>query len=140
AGESFYNDKIQPLIEELREKQLLELDEGAWLVRLDDYNMPPALMIKKDGGSLYHSRDVAAALYRKRTYNFDKAIYVTDYAQNLHVQQWFKVVELMGYEWAKDLLHVSFGRVNLEGARMATRKGNVVMLEDLLRQAIEKTR
>lgn len=140
AGESFYNDKMAPVIQQLRDKNLLEEDDGAWLVRLDDYNMAPALMLKKDGSSLYHTRDVTAAIYRKNTYDFDKAIYVTDYAQNLHFQQWFKVVELMGYEWAKDLVHVAFGRVSLEGMSLSTRKGNVVKLEDLLKQAIDKTR
>lgn len=139
AGESFYNDKMDPVIQELKDKQLLEQDEGALIVRLDDYGMPPALMVKKDGGSLYHTRDVAAAIYRRNTYQFDKCIYVTDYAQNLHFQQWFKVIELMGYEWAKDLVHVAFGRVSLEGASFSTRKGNVIMLEELLRLAIEKT-
>jgi len=140
AGESFYNDKMEPIIEELKSKNMLEQDEGAWLVRLDEFNMPPALILKKDGSSLYHTRDIAAAFYRKKTYNFDKAIYVVDYAQNLHFQQWFKVIELMGYEWAKDLIHVPFGRVSLEGVSLSTRKGNVVKLEDLLTQAIEKTR
>jgi len=138
TGESFYNDKMDAVIEELREKGLLTEDEGAWIVKLDDYNMPPALMLKKDGSSLYHTRDVTAAIYRKKTFDFDKAIYVTDYAQNLHFQQWFKIIELMGHEWAKDLVHVAFGRVSLEGASLSTRKGNVVKLEELLRQSIEK--
>ncbi|MCC2686193.1 MAG: arginyl-tRNA synthetase [Paenibacillaceae bacterium] len=138
-GESFYNDKTASVIEQLREKQLLEEDEGAHIVRLDAYDMPPAIMLKKDGSSLYHTRDAAAAIYRKNTYDFDKCIYVTDYAQNLHFQQWFKVIELMGYEWGSNLVHVPFGRVSLEGVRMATRKGNVIKLDDLLRQAIEKT-
>ncbi len=139
AGESFYNDKIAPVIEELKNKRLLEEDDGALLVRLDEYNMPPVLILKKDGSSLYHTRDIAAALYRKSTYDFDKAIYVTGAAQNLHFQQWFKVVELMGYEWAKDLIHVPFGQVSLEGAKLSTRKGNVILLEELLQQAISKT-
>lgn len=140
AGESFYNDKMGAVVEELKAKGLLEEDDGAYLVRLDEYNMPPALILKKDGASLYHTRDIAAAFYRKRTYDFDRAIYVTDYAQNLHFQQWFKVIERMGYEWADRLVHVAFGRVNLEGVKFSTRKGNVVLLEELLRQSIEKTR
>lgn len=140
AGESFYNDKMGVVVEELKEKGLLEEDQGAYLVRLDDYNMAPALILKKDGATLYHTRDIAAALYRHKTYGFDKAIYVTDYAQNLHFQQWFKVIDLMGYEWADRLVHVQFGRVNLEGVKFSTRKGNVVLLEELLRQAIDKTR
>ena len=140
TGESFYNDKMGPVIDELKNKQLLVEDEGAWIVRLDSYDMPPALMLKRDGSSLYHTRDVTAAIYRKDTYHFDKAIYVTDYAQNLHFKQWFKVVELMGCEWAKDLVHVPFGRVSIEGMGLSTRKGNVVKLEDVLNKAIEKTK
>ncbi|MDF2720722.1 MAG: arginyl-tRNA synthetase [Paenibacillus sp.] len=140
AGESFYNDKMGVVVDELKRKGLLEEDQGAYLVRLDAYNMAPALILKKDGATLYHTRDIAAALYRQRTYGFDKAIYVTDYAQQLHFQQWFKVIELMGYDWADRLHHVMFGRVNLEGVKFSTRKGNVVLLEELLRQAIDKTR
>lgn len=140
AGESFYNDKMGPVVQELKDKNLLEEDKGALLVRLDEYNMPPALMIKKDGATLYHTRDVTAALYRKKTYDFAKAIYVTGAAQNLHFQQWFKVIELMGYSWAEDLVHVPFGQVSLEGAKLSTREGNVVLLEDILSQAINKTR
>lgn len=140
AGESFYNGRMEAVVAELREKELLEEDGGAWLVRLDTYDMPPALILKKDGSSLYHTRDITAALYRKETYDFRKAIYVTDYAQNLHFAQWFKVVELMGYDWAKDLVHVPFGRVSLEGASLSTRRGNVLKLEDVLNQAIAKTR
>ncbi|GGH21926.1 arginine--tRNA ligase [Paenibacillus segetis] len=138
AGESFYNDKMDPVIQQLKEQNLLEEDQGAWLVRLDSFNMAPALMLKKDGSSLYHTRDVTAAIYRQETYHFDKAIYVTDYSQNLHFQQWFKIIELMDYPWAKDLVHVPFGRVSLEGSGFSTRKGNVIKLEDLLQQAILK--
>lgn len=140
AGESFYNDKMAAVLDELKAKQLLEEDDGALLVRLEDYNMPPALMVKKDGGTLYHTRDVTAAIYRKNTYDFDKAIYVTDAGQSLHFKQWFKVIELMGYDWASRLVHVPFGKVSLEGAKLSTRKGNVINLEDLLTKAIEKTR
>lgn len=140
AGESFYNDKMAGVVVQLKRKDLLVEDEGAWLVHLEDYGMPPALILKKDGSSLYAARDIAAALYRKETYDFDKAIYVTDYAQNLHFQQWFKVVDLMGYEWAKDLLHVAFGRVSLEGMSLSTRKGNIVKLEEVLMQAVAKTK
>ncbi|MFE5319159.1 arginine--tRNA ligase [Paenibacillus sp. NPDC056579] len=140
AGESFYNDKMAAVVDELKQKNLLEEDEGALLVRLDDYNMPPALMIKKDGGTLYHTRDVTAAIYRKNTYDFDKCIYVTDAGQSLHFQQWFKVIELMGYPWANQLVHVPFGKVSLEGAKLSTRKGNVIRLEELLTQSIDKIR
>lgn len=138
-GESFYIDKSRDVVKELQEKGLLAEDEGALIVRLDEWNMPPALIIKKDGATLYHTRDIAAALYRKETYRFDKCIYVTDYAQNLHFAQWFKVIELMGYDWAGQLVHVPFGRVSLEGEGFSTRKGNAVWLEDVLEQAIEKT-
>lgn len=140
TGESFYNDKMGRVITELQERGLLEEDQGAKLVRLDHYNMSPALMLKQDGSSLYHTRDVAAAIYRKETYDFYKAVYVTDYSQSLHFQQWFKVVELMGYPWAEQLVHVTFGRVSLEGTGFSTRKGNIVKLEDLLQQAIAKVR
>jgi arginyl-tRNA synthetase len=139
TGESFYNDKMAEVVQELSNKQLLTEDEGAMIVRLDDYNMPPALIIKTDGATLYHTRDITASLYRKRTYDFDKCIYVVDYAQNLHFAQWFKVVELMGYEWAHKLEHVAFGRVSMEGGGFSTRKGNAIWLEDVLTQAIEKT-
>lgn len=140
TGESFYNDRIDQVIQELRDKHLLVEDQGAWIVKLEEYGMPPALMLKRDGSSLYHTRDIAASIYRKREYKFDKAIYITDYAQNLHFKQWFKIVELMGYEWAKELEHVAFGRVSIEGMSLSTRKGNVVLLEDLLNVAVDKIR
>ncbi|WP_397334175.1 arginine--tRNA ligase [Paenibacillus macerans] len=139
-GESFYNDKTASVTRELRDKQLLEEDGGAWLVKLDAFGMPPALMLKQDGSTLYHTRDVAAALYRKQAYAFHKAVYVTDYSQSLHFKQWFKVVELMGYSWAADLVHVPFGRVDLGGVGLSTRRGNVVKLEELLEQAVMKAR
>ncbi|HHW11626.1 MAG TPA: arginine--tRNA ligase [Firmicutes bacterium] len=139
AGESFYNDKIDAVLDELKEKQLLVESDGAAIVNLEDYGMPPCLILKKDGSTLYATRDIAAALYRKKTYQFVKALYVTGAAQSLHFKQWFKVVELMGYDWAKDLVHIPFGLVSLEGEKLSTRKGRVVLLEDLLRTAIEKT-
>jgi arginyl-tRNA synthetase len=140
AGESFYNDQMEAVIEALKAKELLEEDEGAWLVRLDEFQMSPALILKQDGSSLYHTRDITAAIYRKKTYDFEKAIYVTDYAQNLHFQQWFKVIELMGFGWASQLVHVAFGRVRLEGKSLSTRKGNVLKLEDVLNEAIAKVK
>jgi len=139
AGESFYNDKIGAVVEELKAKNLLTESEGAAIVNLDDYGMPPCLILKKDGSSLYATRDIAAALYRKKTYQFEKALYVTGIAQSLHFQQWFKVVELMGHEWAKDLVHIPFGLVSLKGEKLSTRKGRVVLLEELLTTAIQKT-
>ena len=139
AGESFYNDKMQPVIDELREKNLLEPSEGAYIVRLPD-DMPPCVILKSDGATLYSTRDLAAAFYRRKTYDFYKCLYVVAYQQNLHFKQWFKVVELMGYEWAKDLEHVAFGMVSLEDGTLSTRKGKVVFLQDVLDQAVEKTR
>lgn len=138
AGESFYNDKMQPVIDELKEKNLLEFSDGAFVVRLGD-EMPPCVILKSDGATLYSTRDLAAAFYRKKTYNFDKCLYVVAYQQNLHFKQWFKVVEMMGYEWAKNLEHVAFGMVSLEDGTLSTRKGKVVFLQDVLNQAIEKT-
>ncbi len=138
AGESFYNDKMEPVIEELKHKGLLVSSDGAMIVNLDEYNMPPCLILKSDGSSLYATRDIAAAMYRKKTYDFDKCIYVTATAQDLHFKQWFKVVELMGYEWAKDLKHVGFGMVSLGGAKLATREGNIIYLDDLFSEASKR--
>lgn len=139
AGESFYNDKMQPVIEMLKEKNLLTLSEGAMVVDLEKYDMPPCLILKKDGTSLYATRDLAAAVYRKNTYDFYKCLYVVAYQQNLHFKQIFKVMELMGFEWAKDCVHVPFGMVSLSGAgSLSTRKGNVVFLNDVLDSATAK--
>ncbi len=138
AGESFYYDKTQPVVERLKERNLLIESDGAMIVNLDEYNMPPCLIVKSDGASLYASRDIAAAIYRKETYDFDKCIYVTATAQDLHFRQWFKVVELMGYEWAKNLIHVGFGMVSMGGAKLATREGNIVYLEDLFSEASKR--
>lgn len=139
AGESFYSDKMDAILEELRAKKIVEKSEGAEIVNLEAYGMPPALITKKDGSTLYMTRDLAAAKYRQDTYHFDKNIYVVGSAQKLHFQQWFKVVELMGYEWAKDCVHVEFGMVALEEGSLSTRRGNVVFLEDVLDKATEKT-
>ncbi len=140
AGESFYNDKMQAVVDELKEKGLLKESEGAQIVDLEEYNMPPCLILRSDGGTLYPTRDIAAALYRKKTYNFYRDIYVTALDQNLHFAQWFKVLELMGYDWAKDeLVHVPFGLVSLGDGKLSTRKGHVVLMEDILNAAVEKT-
>ncbi|WP_058486388.1 arginine--tRNA ligase [Defluviitalea phaphyphila] len=138
AGESFYNDKMDKVIEELEQKGLLKESEGAKIVELED--MPPCLITKKDGSTLYATRDITAAIYRKNTYDFNKCIYVTALAQNLHFAQWFKVIEKMGYDWYKDLIHVPFGLVSMETGKLSTRKGNVVLLEEILKEAIEKTK
>ena len=140
AGESFYSDKMDVVIEQLNEKGLLVQSQGTNVVDLEEFNMPPALITKNDGSTLYMTRDLAAAIYRKNTYDFDKCIYVVGSQQSLHFQQLFKVLELMGYEWSKDLIHVPFGMVALEEGTMSTRKGRVVFLEDVLKQAVEKTK
>lgn len=138
AGESFYQDKMAPVIGELREKGLLVESDGAEVVDLEDAGMPPCLILKKDGTTLYATRDLAAAFYRKQTYDFDKCLYVVAYQQDLHFRQLFKVIEKMGYPWYKDMAHVSFGMISYEGQALATRKGNIVYLEDLLQRAIDK--
>ena len=140
AGESFYSDKMDSVIDQIKEKGLLQESQGTNVVDLEEYNMPPALITKNDGSTLYMTRDLAAAIYRKNTYDFDKCIYVVGSQQALHFQQLFKVLELMGFEWSKDLIHVPFGMVALEEGTMSTRKGRVVFLEDVLKQAIEKTK
>ena len=139
-GESFYYDKVPAVVETLREKGLLKIDDGASIVDLEPYGMPPCLILKNDGSSIYPSRDIAAAIYRKETYDFDKCIYVTSAGQSLHFAQWFKVVELMGYDWYDKLVHVPYGTVSIDGAKLATRTGNVVLLKDLFATAIEKAR
>jgi arginyl-tRNA synthetase len=140
CGESFYNDKMDEVIEELKSKNLLTESEGAQVVDLDKYGMPPCLLLKADGATLYATRDIAAALYRKKTYDFYKCLYVVAYQQNLHFRQFFKVIELMGYDWAQKLEHVAFGMVSLEeGGAMSTRKGKVVFLEDVLNRCAEKS-
>lgn len=138
AGESFYNDKMQPVVDELREKGLLKESEGAQIVDLEAYGMPPCIILRSDGASLYATRDIAAAIYRKKTYDFYKCLYVVAYQQNLHFKQFFKVLELMGKEWAKDLVHVAYGMVSLEDGSMSTRKGKVVYLEDVIQKCVQK--
>ena len=138
AGERFYTDKMGPVIDELREKGLLKESEGAQIVDLEPYGMPPCLILRSDGASLYATRDIAAAIYRKNTYDFYKCLYVVAYQQNLHFKQFFKVLELMGKEWAKDLVHVAYGMVSLEDGAMSTRKGKVVWLEDVIAKCVEK--
>lgn len=139
-GESFYSDKMDIVIDIIKDKGLLQESQGTNIVDLEEYNMPPALITKNDGSTLYMTRDLAAALYRKENYDFEKCIYVVGSQQSLHFQQLFKVLELVGFEWAKDMVHVPFGMVALEEGTMSTRKGRVVFLEDVLKQAIEKTK
>ena len=138
-GESFYFDKADAVVAELREKDLLTLDQGAHIVKLDDYNMPPCLILKSDGSTIYATRDIAAAMYRKNTYDFEKCVYVTSAGQSLHFAQFFKVIGLMGHEWENKLVHVPFGTVSIAGTKLSTREGNVVLLEDIFNEAITKT-
>ena len=140
AGESFYSDKMPAVVDELKEKGLLEESEGAMIVNLEDYDLGVALITKSDGSTLYITRDIAAAIYRKQHYDFYKNVYVVASQQNLHFQQWIKIVELLGYDWANDCVHVPFGLVSLEEGTMSTRHGRVVFLEDVLNKAVEKTR
>ncbi len=137
-GESFYRDKVPALVEELNAKGLLKESQGAKVIDLEEYDMPPCLITKSDGGSIYHSCDIAALLYRKKTYDFEKCLYVTGSEQALHFKQVFKAIELMGYEWAKDLVHVPYGLVSLAGAKLSTRTGNIVYAEDILKEAMER--
>lgn len=140
AGESFYSDKMPAAVQLIEDKGLLKDSEGAKIVDLEPYGMPPALIMKKDGSTLYITRDIAAAIYRKETYDFYKNIYVVGTPQELHFRQWGKILELMGFEWAKDCIHVQFGTVSLEDGVLSTRSGRVVFLEDVLNRAIEQTK
>ena len=140
AGESFYSDKMPRFVQELKDKGLMEESRGAQIVNLEEYGLGVALITKSDGSTLYITRDIAAANYRKETYDFYKNIYVVASQQNLHFAQWKKILQLMGYEWEKDCVHVPFGLVSLEEGTMSTRHGRVVFLEDVLNKAVEKTR
>ena len=140
AGESFYNDKMDDVVKFLEEKNILEESNGAKVVMLDEYNMPPCLVVKSDGASIYATRDLAAARYRKEHYNFDKCIYVVGKDQILHFKQVFKTLELAGQEWAKDCVHIPFGVVKFADKKLSTRKGDVVLLEDLLNGAVDNAR
>ena len=138
-GESFYMDKVPALVTELKEKGLLEESQGANIVNLEAYNMPPCLITKSDGSSIYHSRDMAAVLYRKKEFNFSKCIYVTGLEQKLHFSQFFKAIEIMGYAWAEELVHIPYGLVSLEGEKLSTRTGNIIYAEDILHEAIKRS-
>ena len=140
AGESFYSDKMPAVVQELKDKNLLVESNGAEIVDLEPYGLTPAPILKSDGSTLYITRDLACAKYRKATYDFYKNIYVVASQQNLHFQQLKKILELMGYEWSKDIVHVPFGLVSLEEGTMSTRAGRVVFLEDVLNRAIDETR
>ena len=142
TGESFYmrGGLVDEAVEKIRSLGLLKTDNGAQIVDLSEWNMPPCIILKSDGSTIYHTRDIAAVLYRKETYDFDKAIYVTSAQQCLHFAQLFKVIDLMGCPWYKDMVHVPYGTVSVDGAKLATRTGNVVLLKDLFRLSVEKVR
>ena len=140
TGESFYTDKMPAQVEKIRQSGILKIDDGASIVDLSEYNMPPCLILKRDGSTLYPTRDISAAVYRKETFDFDKCVYVTSAGQSLHFAQWFKVVELMGYDWADKLVHVPYGTMSINGAKLGTRSGNVVWLKQLLQMSVDKVR
>lgn len=137
-GESFYFDKVEGLVRDLRAKGLLQESEGAQIVSLDAYDMPPCLILTGDGTTLYHTRDLAAAVYRKQTFQFDRCLYVVGSEQSLHFQQVFKVLELMGYKWAADLEHVKYGLYRFKDGKFSTRKGKVVLFQEVLDEAMAK--
>lgn len=137
-GESFYNDKMDPVLEEIENKGLSSVSQGATIVEFEGDEMPPCLLKKNDGATLYATRDLAAVFYRKNTYNFYKSLYVVAYQQNLHFKQIFKVVEMMGYDWSNNLIHVPFGMVSIEDGKLSTREGNVIFVEDVLNMTVAK--
>ncbi len=139
-GESLYTDKMPAIVDELREKELLKIDDGASIVDLSEWKMPPALILKRDGSTLYPTRDIAAANYRYNTYNFDKCAYVTSAGQSLHFAQWFKVTEMMGRDWASGLVHIPYGTMSFGGEKLASRTGNIILLNDVFDEAVAKAR
>ncbi len=136
-GEAFFSDKMDEVLQILRDKNIVKKDKGAEIVDLSEYNMPNAVITKSDGSTLYVTRDLAAAIYRMREYNFKKNIYVVAYQQDLHFKQWFKILEMMGFEDAKNCEHVNFGMVSLEEGTLSTRQGRVVKLETILDRSRE---
>lgn len=141
-GEAFYSDKMPEVVDILENAGKLEESEGAKVVKLDEYNMPPCLIIKSNGSSTYATRDLAAILYRARTYDFDKALYLTSYEQVLHFKQVFEVAKLLGIDkkYTDGLQHIPFGMVLLPTGKMSTREGKVIKLEDLLNEAIQRAK
>jgi arginyl-tRNA synthetase len=137
AGESFYEPRLEATIERIRQAGLTTVSDQALIVDLQPYNMPPCLLRKKDEATLYATRDLAAAIYRYETYAFTKMLYVVGADQRLHFQQIFKVLELMGFAWAQDCVHVDFGLIKFNDTKMGTRRGNIIFLEDVLDRAVE---
>lgn len=136
-GEAFFNDKMEPVIQELEDKGITEVNEGATIVDLSAEDLPPALIKKSDGATLYVTRDLAAAFYRKNTYDFAKNVYVVGNEQRVHFQQLKAVLSKMGYAWSEDIVHVPFGLITKDGRKLSTRKGDIVLLEDVLKEAID---
>ncbi|WP_306484344.1 arginine--tRNA ligase [Anaerococcus sp.] len=139
-GESYHSEFIPSVIEELKEKDLLVESDGAYIVDLSEFDLPPSIIIKSNGSSAYITRDIATAINRKKVYDFDKNLYVVATQQNLHFQQLFAILKLMGYDFYDDCKHIPFGMVSLKDQTLSTRKGQVVFLEDVLNKAIDKTR
>ena len=137
-GESFYNDKMDEIVELLEEKNLLVEDQGAQVVRLDESDLQPALIKKQDGATLYITRDLAATLFRKRNYDFKQSLYVVGQDQIYHFTQLKAVLNKMGYEWEEDIHHITFGLISIDGEKMSTRRGKVVLLEDVLDEAVQR--
>jgi len=140
AGESFYSDKMDEVVAILDSKGLLEESQNARVVNLEAENMPPCIIVKSDGASIYATRDLAAAIYRKRTYDFDKCIYVVGTPQALHFKQIFTVLKKAGFDWADNCSHVGFGLVKFADKKLSTRSGDVIFLEDVLMESVKKTR
>ncbi|HEM3489958.1 TPA: arginine--tRNA ligase [Streptococcus suis] len=137
-GEAFYNDKMDEGIQILEEKGLLQESKGARIVDLESYNLPPALIMKTDGATLYITRDMATAMYRKRTYDFVKSIYVVGQEQINHFKQLKAVLKEMGFDWSDDMTHITFGLVTKDKKKLSTRKGNIILLEPTLDEAISR--
>ncbi|WP_373233330.1 arginine--tRNA ligase [Cohnella sp.] len=138
TGESFYNDKIDAVVERLSKSGILEQSDGARVVRLDDEQLPPCLILKYDGSTIYAVRDIATALYRKQALKADSILYVVGSEQSLHFQQVFSVLGKMGFDWSRNCLHVPFGLMTVDGKKMSTRKGKVIFLEEVLDEAVQR--
>ena len=139
-GEAFYNDKMDEGVQILEDKGLLKESKGASIVELDDVNLPPAMIKKSDGATLYITRDIATAIYRARTYNFVKNIYAVGQEQSNHFRQLKAVLKKMGFDWSDDMIHVDFGLVTKNRQKLSTRKGNIILLEPTLQEAISRAK
>nr|HAZ5015970.1 arginine--tRNA ligase [Enterococcus faecium] len=139
-GEAFYNDKMDEIVKLLEEKHLLNEDKGAEIVDLSAYDLNPALIKKSDGATLYITRDLAAALYRKRTYDFKQSLYVVGNEQSYHFKQLKAVLKEMGFDWSDDMRHIPFGLITQGGKKLSTRKGKIVLLEEVLNEAIQSAK